>query len=337
VHPHPRTHGRPEFREVRKAHEFFEVCRTPALACEVTLQPIRRYAGLLDAAIIFSDILVVPQAMGLEVLMDPSPRFPAPLDTPADLARLRPRVDVHAELGYVFAALTRTRHALAGRVPLIGFAGAPWTLMAYMVEGGGSKTYQKSKAWLFRHPAESAALLDRIADVVVDYLAGQAAAGAQLLQVFDSNACELAPHHFAQFALPPLAKIARELRARLAASGHAHIPLILFARGAHLPLAQLAKEAGYDVYGLEWTEDPAAARAELGPGVPVQGNLDPGVLYGGRESIEREVVRMCRSFRGAGPPKGWIANLGHGITPGVDPEDMRFFLECVHKHSAAAA
>jgi hypothetical protein len=144
------------------------------------MQPIRRYAGLLDAAIIFSDILVIPQAMGLEVMMDPSPRFPAPLDKPADVARLRDHVDVNKELGYVFQAITRTRHALEGRVPLIGFTGAPWTLMGYMVEGGGSKSYQKSKTWLFAHPDESSALLHRIAGVCADYLVGQALAGAQV-------------------------------------------------------------------------------------------------------------------------------------------------------------
>jgi uroporphyrinogen decarboxylase len=268
--------------------------------------------------------------------MDPSPRFPAPLDTPADMARLRENVDVHKELGYVFAAITRTRHALEGRVPLIGFSGAPWTLMGYMVEGGGSKTYQKSKTWLFKHPKESKALLDRIADVCIDYLVGQVQAGAQMLQLFESNACELAPHHFEEFSLPPLVKIAKGVREKLKAVGTPIVPFTLFARGAHYPLSKLAAEAGYDVLGLEWTVDVAAARRELGLSVPVQGNLDPSVLYGGRESIEREVERMSKAFRGDGPSKGWIANLGHGITPGVDPEDMRWFLECVHKYSAKA-
>ncbi|TFY76165.1 hypothetical protein EWM64_g7845 [Hericium alpestre] len=145
----------PEFRELRKDHEFFEICRTPNLATEITLQPVRRYAGLLDAAIIFSDILVVPQAMGMEVLMNPGPSFPDPLNTPADIAKLHATVDVDAELGYVFRALTQTRHALDGAVPLIGFSGAPWTLFAYMIEGGGSKTFQKAKTWLFKYPEES--------------------------------------------------------------------------------------------------------------------------------------------------------------------------------------
>jgi hypothetical protein len=172
-----------EFRAVRAEHEFFEICRTPSLACEVTLQPIRRYLGLVDAAIIFSDILVVPQAMGMEIIMNPGPFFPAPLDTPADIVRLRERVDVHEQLGYVFDAITRTRHGLRGEVPLIGFCGAPWTLFSYMIEGGGSassKTFQKCKTWLFKYPQESKALLSRIADISVDYLVGQVDAGAQV-------------------------------------------------------------------------------------------------------------------------------------------------------------
>jgi uroporphyrinogen decarboxylase len=169
-----------EFREVRKEHEFFDVCRTPALACEVTLQPIRRYTGLLDASIIFSDILVVPQALGMEVLMQPGPYFPDPLKTPSDVSKLRTVVDVHKELGYVFDAITLTRKELKGEVPLIGFCGAPWTLFAYMVEGGGSKTFEKAKTWIFKYPEESKALLERIADVCIDFLVGQAEAGAQV-------------------------------------------------------------------------------------------------------------------------------------------------------------
>jgi uroporphyrinogen decarboxylase len=171
----------PEFLEIRRDHTFFECCQTPALASALTLQPIDRYP-LLDASIIFCDILVVPQAMGLVVLMEPQrgPVLPDPLVTPADFARLRENVDVQKELGYVFDAITLTRKGLDGRVPLIGFCGAPWTLMAYMVEGGGSKTFQKSKEWLYRYPEESKALLMRVADVCADLLVGQVLAGAQV-------------------------------------------------------------------------------------------------------------------------------------------------------------
>ncbi|PCH41173.1 uroporphyrinogen decarboxylase [Wolfiporia cocos MD-104 SS10] len=325
----------PEFREVRAQHGFFEVCRTPALATEVTLQPIRRYAGLLDAAIIFSDILVVPQAMGMEVEMNPGPFFPAPLDTPADVARLRTHVDVQKELGYVFAAIAQTRRALEGAVPLIGFCGAPWTLFSYMVEGGGSRTYQKAKSWLFMYPEESKALLSLIADVCADFLVGQVKAGAQLLQVFDSWAGELAPHHFQEFALPPLQHIAASVRSKLEAEGIAPVPMTLFPKGTNSQLVLIAERGGYDVVGIDWCIEPAEARRQVGGLVALQGNMDPNVLYGGRAAVEREVKRMCESFKGGRAPKGWIANLGHGITPGVDPEDLRWFFECVHKYSKA--
>ena len=189
---HPRrdctdTQSRVEFRKVRLDHEFFEICRTPALATEITVQPIRRYTGLVDAAIIFSDILVVPQALGMEVLMNPGPSFPDPLNTPDDITKLRAEVDVNKELGYVFEAITMTRKALDGEVPLIGFCGAPWTLFAYMIEGGGSKTLQKAKSWLFKYPDESKALLTRIADVCTDFLVGQVKAGAQVSQLHDPS------------------------------------------------------------------------------------------------------------------------------------------------------
>lgn len=171
-----------EFREVRAKHEFFEICRNPELACEVTLQPIKRYTGLIDAAIIFSDILVVPQALGMTVTMEPGqgPVLPEPLLDPSHLKRLPPHVDVQKELGYVFEAITLTRHKLAGEVPLIGFSGAPWTLMAYMIEGGGSKTFTTAKTWLFRYPEESRELLQKIGVVCIDYLVGQILAGAQV-------------------------------------------------------------------------------------------------------------------------------------------------------------
>ena len=176
----PTTYIYEEFRKLRESHEFFEICRSPPLATEITLQPIRRYTGLLDASIIFSDILVIPQAMGMEVIMNPGPHFPNPLVTPQDVLSLRSVVDVEKELGYVFQAITMTRKELKGEVPLIGFCGAPWTLFAYMIEGGGSKTFQKVKTWIFKYPEESNALLLRIADVCVDFLIGQIKAGAQV-------------------------------------------------------------------------------------------------------------------------------------------------------------
>lgn len=322
----------PEFREVRKTHGFFDICRTPELATEITLQPIRRYSGLLDASIIFSDILVVPQAMGMEVLMNPGPHFPEPLVTPEDMEKLSKNVDVYKELKYVFDAITMTRHGLKGEVPLIGFCGAPWTLMAYMIEGGGSKTLQKSKTWLFKYPEASKALLDRIADVCIDFLVGQVEAGAQMLQVFDSWAGELSPHAFTEFSLPNLIKIAKSVRSRLAEKAMEPVPMTLFAKGANTSLPAL-KDSGYDTLGLDWCIEPSVARQLVGQGVALQGNIDPNILYGGNEAIEQETERMCLSFKDGGPTRAWIANLGHGITPEVDPEALRFFLQCIHNFS----
>ncbi|KZV94021.1 uroporphyrinogen decarboxylase [Exidia glandulosa HHB12029] len=331
----------PEFRKVREAHDFFEICRTPALAAEITLQPVRRYAGLLDASIIFSDILVVPQAMGMVVEMLPAkgPHFPEPLVTPADVAKLKTEVDVNKELGYVFEAITLTRTLLDGQVPLIGFTGAPWTLFAYMIEGGGSKTLQLAKSWLFKHPDESKALLKRIADVCVDYLIGQIKAGAQLVQVFDSWANELSEHDFREFSLPTLVQISTGVRAAFKEQNIPPVPLILFAKGANLQLDEIAAQAGYDVLGIDWVIAPQRARKLVAGKATLQGNFDPNLLYGGREGIEANVKRIAEAFKegDGGQCKAWIANLGHGITPQVDPENLKWLLQCVHKYSASSA
>jgi uroporphyrinogen decarboxylase len=190
-----------EFRKVRQSHEFFEICRTPELATEITLQPIKRYTGLIDAAIIFSDILVIPQAMGMEVIMNPGPHFPDPLVTPADITKLSLKVDVDKELGYMFEAISKTRRELNGEVPLIGFCGAPWTLFAYMIEGGGSKSFTKAKSWLFRYPEESKALLEHIANVCVDFLVGQVKAGAQA-----SSRCSITASRITSIQFPSFFK-----------------------------------------------------------------------------------------------------------------------------------
>ncbi|CEH16832.1 uroporphyrinogen decarboxylase [Ceraceosorus bombacis] len=348
----------PEFRALREKHEFFECCRTPELAAEITLQPIRRYSGLLDAAIIFSDILVIPQAMGLQVEMLPArgPHFPNPLNEPSDMSRLSKKVDVQKELGYVYEAIKLTKQGLDGEVPLIGFCGAPWTLMAYMVEGGGSKTFEKAKRWLFKYPEESKELLQRVADLCVEFLVGQVKAGAQLVQVFDSWAGELSPHDFRTFSLPYLKYIASGVRDSLSCTSCKSVPMIVFAKGAlgH-SLPDIAK-AGYDVVGLDWTVEPAVARhivqqaapgvvfnkkavgAEAGHRVALQGNMDPAVLYAGKTAIEREVERLCRAKKGGfGGSGAWIANLGHGITPGVDPEMLGHFLKTLKRVSSEVA
>ncbi|KAF5309326.1 hypothetical protein D9758_010080 [Tetrapyrgos nigripes] len=317
----------PEFRKVREDHGFFEICQTPELATEITAQPIRRYSGLIDASIIFSDILVVPQAMGMEVLMNPGPQFPDPLNTPEDVQKLKTVVDVNKELGYVFEALTMTRKELKGEVPLIGSA----VLLGHCSRGG-TKTFQKCKTWIFKYPEESKELLGRIAEVCVDFLVGQVKAGAQLLQVFDSWAGELSSHDFQEFSFPTLHYISQHVRERLKANNLPIVPMTLFAKGANTSLSFLAQNSGYDVLGLDWCIDPAEARRIVGDKVALQGNMDPMLLYAGKPAIESAVKRMCEGFHtGKG---GWIANLGHGITPGVDPDDVRWFFECVHKYSA---
>ena len=312
----------PEYQAVRAEHSFFEVVGTPELAATVTLQPIDRFP--LDAAIIFSDILVVPQALGLEVEMvsGKGPHFPDPLDGPDDLDRLV-APDVQDALGHVFDALTLTRNELNGRVPLIGFAGAPWTLMAYMIEGGGSKTYKAARAWLYAHPDAAHTLLQTITDVVVDYLIGQIEAGAQFLQVFDSWAGLLGPERFREFIVPYLSQIADRV-----SDAHPDVPLVVFAKGAHHALDGLADTA-YDVISLDWTMDPKAARLLVGDRVVLQGNLDPCTLYASPDAIEREVQHMLAGFG----PQRHIANLGHGMHPTHDPEHARAFIEAVHAHS----
>lgn len=251
------------------------------------------------------------------------PTFPEPLRSPADLLRLA-RPDVHEALGYVFEALTRTRLALDGRVPLIGFAGAPWTLMAYMIEGGGSKTFSRAKTWLFAFPDESHRLLALLTDVVIEYLCAQIEAGAQVVQVFDTWAGQLGPEAFATFGLPYLKRIGTEVGARCPG-----VPRIAFARGAHYATAALAG-AGFDALSLDWTMDPRTARREVGPSVTLQGNLDPCALYAPPRVIADETRRMLEAF---GPDRH-IANLGHGMHPDHDPEHARAFIDAVHDLSA---
>lgn len=313
----------PEFREFRSKHDFFQICQTPELACEITLQPIDRFPDL-DASIIFSDILVIPQALGMVVEMHPGvgPVLPKPLVTPEDISRLKYPVDVFVELKYVMDAITLTRHKLFGRVPLIGFSGAPWTLMGYMIEGGGSKTMAKSKKWLYEYPQESKKLLSILSKVVSDYLIGQAKAGAQLLQLFESNAEYLGPDLFKQFALPCIEEISKTVKEAL---GKTKVPMTIFAKGAHYALEELAA-SGYEVIGIDWTVDPAEARKRVGPNITLQGNLDPCGLYSSDELLPQLTSNMVKKFG----KHRYIANLGHGIYPDMDPAKVEIFLKNVH-------
>ncbi|KAG9238786.1 Uroporphyrinogen decarboxylase [Amylocarpus encephaloides] len=324
----------PEYHEAKGNRDFFECCRSPEIASTLTLQPIERYAGLVDAAIIFSDILVIPQALGMTVKMvdGKGPHFPQPLKSPEDRQYqkvLQKNVDVAAELDYVYKAITMTRHKLKGRVPLFGFCGAPWTLLCYMVEGGGSKLFIQTKTWVYKYPEASKALLQKIAEVCVEYLALQVQAGAQLVQVFDSWAAELSPTSFKEFSQPYLAYISKHLPNRLAELKLDPVPMVVFAKGAWYALDALC-DIGYQVVGLDWLQDPEEAVKVRGDRpIVFQGNADPGILYGTRKAITNAVEEMVTGFGGG--KKGWIANLGHGITPGVKPDDLKFYFQELHR------
>ncbi|GLI78497.1 uroporphyrinogen decarboxylase in heme biosynthesis [Penicillium ochrochloron] len=323
----------PEYHEAKGGRDFFECCRSPEIASTLTIQPVDRYEGLIDAAIIFSDILVIPQAMGMvvEMLDKKGPHFPEPLQSPTDGQYekvMAKKVDVKSELDYVYKAISLTRFKLKGRVPLIGFCGAPWTLLCYMVEGGGSKMFVQSKTWVYKYPKESQALLQKIAEICVEYLALQVAAGAQLVQVFDSWAGELSPASFASFSLPYLRHISANLPRRLKEMGLEPVPMTVFAKGAWYALDDLC-ESGYNVVGLDWLHDPAEAFRVANGRAVIQGNADPGMLYGGRPAITPTVERMVEGFQKG--KQGWICNLGHGVTPFVDPEHLKFFFEEVHR------
>lgn len=349
----------PEYHDAKGSRDFFECCRDPDIASTLTLQPIERYTELIDAAIIFSDILVIPQAMGMNVIMvdKQGPVFTDPLAGPEDeqYGEIMGReVDVERELGYVFDAITLTRKKLEGRVPLFGFCGAPFTLLCYMVEGGGSKIFRVAKTWIYKYGKEAKALMQRITALCVEYLALQVKAGAQILQVFDSWAGELSPTSFKEFALPYLQYICDHLPKRLEEMGEERVPMVVFAKGAWYALEELC-QTGYDVVGLDWLHDPAQAYAVAQKySKVVQGNADPGVLYGGHEAITRVVEGMVEGFGGG--RQGWIVNLGHGevnrfsamsgeinltkcgagITPQVDPDDLKFFFQEVHRLAGTA-
>ena len=320
----------PEFRELRQKHSFFECCETPSVACEITLMPIRRFD--LDAAIIFSDILVIPQALGLKVEMTgEGPKFPEPLKQ-GDLLRSRLNFDVNVSqrLHYVYEAITMTRHALQGKCPLIGFTGAPWTLMCYMIEGGGSKTMSKAKKWLYQEPQASVQLLDLLAEKVTDHLVEQVRAGAQLVQLFESNAEYLTLDLFKEFAYPQIIKICTQVKERLKALGLAQVPIIVFAKGGHYAMELLAQNEGLiDVISLDWTPNPKKVRLVTGDKFCLQGNLDPCALYSSPDTI----ALMTKQMMGRFGTQRYIANLGHGIYPDADFEHVKIFIDLVHKIS----
>lgn len=265
--------------------------------------------------------------MEVQMVDKVGPRFPDPLRSPEDkqFAEVMAKdVDVKKELDYVYKAITLTRQKLEGQVPLIGFCGAPWTLLCYMVEGGGTKLFKEAKTWVYLFGDSSKKLLQKIAEICVEYLVLQVEAGAQMLQVFDSWAGELSPTSFEEFSLPTLRYISKHTKETLKQRGLDVVPMTVFAKGAWYALDQLC-DSGYEVVGLDWLHDPAEAVKIAKGRVTLQGNADPGVLYGSKESVTKVVEHTVRGF-GGGKEK-WIVNLGHGITPGVKPEMLKFFFE----------
>lgn len=318
----------PEYRATRaRAGSFEQLCQTPELACEVTLQPLRRFD--LDAAIIFSDILTVPDAMGLGLYFveGEGPRFERPLRSAADIERL-PHPDVHTDLGYVMDAIRLTRRELGGRVPLIGFSGSPWTLATYMVEGGSSKSFGLVKKLIYGSPALAHQLLAKLAGAVTDYLNAQIEAGAQAVQIFDTWGGVLAPGPFREFSLGYMARVVDGL---VRERGGRRVPVILFSKGAGAHLEALA-DTGCDALGVDWTITLAEARQRVGERVALQGNLDPAILLTAPEVIRAEARRCLDSF---GHGAGHVFNLGHGITPDVEPAHLQALIGAVAELSPA--
>ncbi|MEZ5542297.1 MAG: uroporphyrinogen decarboxylase [Pseudomonadota bacterium] len=317
----------PEYRRVRQqAGSFMALCTNPELACEVTIQPLDRYP--LDAAILFSDILTVPDAMGLGLYFEEGegPRFHRPVRSAADIAALA-RPDPEDELRYVMDAVRLIRRTLAGRVPLIGFSGSPWTLATYMVEGSSTKTYSQVKGMLYGAPQLMHRLLDTIAGAVTDYLNAQIAAGAQAVMIFDTWGGVLTPDDYRDFSLRYMQQILDGLTRE--ADGR-RVPAILFTKGGAQWLEAMAA-TGADALGLDWTADIARARQQVGDRVALQGNLDPAVLYAAPEVIRDRVAGVLAAF---GHGSGHVFNLGHGINPDVDPEHAGALISAVHELSA---
>lgn len=308
----------PDYIKLRNKYDFFTRVQTPELACEITMQPVDQIG--VDAAIIFSDILVIPQAMGVEVLMEEGrgPLLPQVIKTAEDIQSLIMN-EVEDRLKYVTDALSLTKKTLADRIPLIGFAGAPFTILCYMVEGKGSKTWDKAKQFCFTTPGLAHQLLQKITDVTITYLKAQAKAGADVLQVFDSWSGTLSPADFSAFAQPYLIQIADALKDTA--------PVILFPKGSWYALEELSKSSAAGI-GIDWCISPEKARAFAG-NKTLQGNFDPAKLLLPPEQIKKEVTEMINQF-GA---QNYIANLGHGITPNVPVENAIAFVEAVKEYS----
>jgi uroporphyrinogen decarboxylase len=333
----------PEYNATRKrAGSFLALCKNPELACEVTLQPLERYR--LDAAILFSDILTVPDAMGLGLYFaeGEGPRFERPLRDEAEIARLA-APDPMQSLRYVMDAVRTIREALGGRVPLIGFSGSPWTLACYMVEGGGSDDFRTVKTMLYRRPDLMSRILEVNARAVADYLNAQVEAGAQALMIFDSWGGALADGAFQKFSLAPIRQVLEGLRlerdepevdasGRTMGTRRVRVPVIVFTKGGGLWLEQIAA-TGCDAVGVDWTVNLGQARARVGERCAIQGNLDPMALMAGPEQIRAEALKALESFGVPEPGVGHIFNLGHGISQFTPPESVTALVDSVHAYS----
>jgi uroporphyrinogen decarboxylase len=318
----------PEYLEVRsEAGSFMNLCTNPELACEVTLQPLRRFQ--LDAAILFSDILTIPDAMGLGLHFEQGegPKFEKIIRTAADVKNLK-RPDPSTSLAYVMDAVTLIRKNLNGDVPLIGFSGSPWTLATYMVEGGSSKAFATIKNMIYGDPETAHLLLDTLADSVIEYLNAQIESGAQAVQIFDTWGGVLAPDMFHEFSLRYLEKIVNGLHRSYDGNS---IPVVLFCKGCNSHLEAIA-DTGCDGMGVDWTITLEEARARVGDRVSLQGNLDPAIMLTNPAIIEDRVKQTLASY---GKGSGHVFNLGHGITPEVDPHHMTVLTESVDRHSRA--
>lgn len=305
----------PEYRATRsRAKNFIEFVKNPELACEVTIQPVDILG--VDAAIIFSDILVIPEAMGLpyQMIEAKGPHFEKTIKAQDDIDALR--VADAGDLDYVMQAIQLTKQGLNNRVPLIGFAGAPWTLMAYMVEGSGSKTFSQAKKFLYQQPQLAHQLLDKITRSTINYLKGQVASGADMIQVFDSWAGVLGPEQYREFSLRYISRICDAIEPL--------VPVTVFAKDAHFALADMAK-LNCNTIGLDWTIDPQDARIIIGNGKTLQGNADPCMLYADEKTIEAEARKMVHAFG----KQRYIANLGHGLYPDTDKNKVKYFVDCI--------
>lgn len=318
----------PEYREIReKAGSFMNLCTNPELACEVTLQPLRRFD--FDAAILFSDILTIPDAMGLGLHFTEGegPKFKNPVRTAADIDKL-PVPDPATDLRYVIDAVRLIKKTLQGDVPLIGFSGSPWTLATYMVEGGSSKNFQKIKSLMFEQPSLLHIMLDKLARAVAAYLNAQIEAGVQAVMLFDTWGGMLTSEDYLEFSL----YYAKQVRALLKTDYEGQkIPSILFTKGGGQWLEAMA-EAGYDALGLDWQTDIKQARARVGDQVALQGNMDPVSLYAGPEIITGKVKTILQKY---GSGSGHVFNLGHGILPDINPDHVKAMVDAVHQYSPA--